>query len=99
MLNGERPSSAPQLRPLSSKQQQFVEDNDWAMDNFDSLLQKYPGEFVVVWKKQILGHGPNWELLLQENATEEHPREELVLVECPDPMIDIPPDWSEDECR
>jgi hypothetical protein len=99
MLNGERPSVTPQLQPLSPKQQQFVDDNDWAMDNFDNLLQKYAGEFVVVWKKQILAHGSDWEQLLQENATEEHPREELVLVECPDPLLEMPSDCSEGECQ
>jgi len=59
------------------------EDLDWAAANFADLEQQYAGEYVVVWQKQVIDHGPSLEELLNRASTAEHPREELAVVEVP----------------
>jgi hypothetical protein len=59
------------------------EDLRWAMEHHQELEQQYPGESIVVWQKQVIAHGPDEEALLQQAASPERPREQLVVVEFP----------------
>jgi hypothetical protein len=81
---------AAQIRPMTKLEQQMDEDNDWALANYSALVEKYPCEYLVVWKKQVIAHGKDPEELLRQAATPDHPKEELVLVAFPDPAAEIP---------
>ncbi len=63
---------------------QAHEDLDWAMAHFTELDEQYHGEYVAVWKKQVIAHSFDLDGLLQESATPEHPREQLAIVEFPE---------------
>jgi hypothetical protein len=77
-------------RPLTSLEQQQDADNAWALKHYDELIQRYPGEYLVVWRKQVVAHGKKPEQLLRESETEQRPKEELVLIAFPDPFAEIP---------
>jgi len=62
---------------------QMKEDFAWAMDNQDDLERQYPGESVVVWRKQVIAHGTDEEQLLRQAANADRPREQLVVIEFP----------------
>jgi hypothetical protein len=96
MSNGEIrvPGSLP--RKLTSQELQRWADNDWALDNYEFITKNYPNEYVIVWRKQIVAHGPDAEQLYRECVTPERPKEELVLVAFPDPCSEIPADSCED---
>jgi hypothetical protein len=79
-----------QIRPLTNVEQQMDEDNDWALANYGELVGRYAGEYLVVWKKQVVAHGADPEALLKSATTPERPKEELVLVAFPDPCAEIP---------
>jgi Family of unknown function (DUF5678) len=59
------------------------EDLDWARAHHDELDQRYHGEYIVIWKQQVLAHGVDLGELLQQAATPEHPVEELVIFDFP----------------
>lgn len=59
------------------------EDLDWAVAHYHELEPQYHGEYIVIWKKQVLAHGVDLGELLQQAATPEHPREELVFFDFP----------------
>jgi hypothetical protein len=71
-----------QIRPMTPLEQQMHEDLRWAMANVD-LEERHAGEYVVVWKKQVVAHGMDLEETLRRAATAERPREELVVVGVP----------------
>lgn len=62
---------------------QMQEDLRWAMEHYDELDQRYHGESIVVWKKQVIAHGNGEAELLREAASDDRPREQLVVVEFP----------------
>lgn len=62
---------------------QMKDDFDWALQHHTELEQQYPGESVVVWHQQVIAHGTNEAELLDQAASVERPREQLVVVEFP----------------
>ena len=59
------------------------EDLQWAMSRGSELEQQYPGEYLIIWQKQVIAHGIDSEELLDTLSSKERPREELVVFECP----------------
>ena len=76
--------------PLTLLEQQMDDDQQWALDNYSGLLQCYPGEYLVVRKKQVLAHGNDPEQLMRQASSQGIPKEELVLIAFPDPLAEIP---------
>lgn len=62
---------------------QMQEDLRWAMEHYDELDQRYHGESIVVWKKQVIAHGNGEDEVLRLAATADRPREQLVVVAFP----------------
>jgi hypothetical protein len=63
---------------------QMKDDLAWAMEHHDELELQYPGESVVVWRKQVIAHGTDdEEKLLRAATSAQRPREQLVVVEFP----------------
>ena len=50
------------------------EDLRWAMEHYNELDQRYHGESIVVWKKQVIAHGNGEAELLQQAASDDRPR-------------------------
>jgi hypothetical protein len=80
----------PPGRPMTSLERQMHEDSAWAMDHYQELDRQYRGQFVVVWKKQVVAHGQDLAELFKHAVGTGCPREELVLVAVPDPFFDLP---------
>jgi hypothetical protein len=89
MLDLSQPNIADQIRPMTEQERQMHEDLHWAMTNSE-LESRYRGQLVVVWHKQVIAHGTDEEALLQEAASPARPRAELVVIEFPDPFVDLP---------
>ena len=69
--------------------QQRFQDLRWATRN--SLIQeRFSGELVVVHRQQVIAHGHDEAALLEQVASDEHPREELVVVEILSAEFDLP---------
>jgi hypothetical protein len=77
---------------MTPLEQQMHEDHSWAWANYSELEQRYPGEYVVVWRKQVIAHGLDLEETLQRATAPERPREELVAVGVLSPFFESPPD-------
>ncbi len=76
--------------PLEPKEFQQLENARWARQDPDVLVQ-YLGEFVVPYKRKIVAHGKDAELVLAEAAQiTGRPVEELPLVGVVDPLLDMP---------
>jgi hypothetical protein len=86
--NSQIQHSPTKARPMTSVELQMYEDLLWARSNPD-FEQKYLGECIVVWKKQVIAHGGNEEEVLQRVKTGDWPFEELVVLEYPD-SFEIP---------
>lgn len=85
LLKSGSPSSS-----MSPLEQQREEDSDWALEHYGELVQRYPGQYLLVWRRQVIDHGPDPGELLRRSATPQRPREELVVVAFPDPFSEIP---------
>ena len=83
MSNREQSKDANRVRPMTPVELQMHDDLRWAMEHHNELERLYPGESVVVWKKQVIAHGTDEEQLLQQAATADRPRDQLVVVEFP----------------
>ena len=79
-----------QGRSMTSSERQRDADSDWALANYDELVQRYPGEYLAVWRKQVIDHGTDPDELLRRATTSGRPQEEVVIVAFPDPFSPIP---------
>jgi hypothetical protein len=75
-------------RPMTPVELQMYEDLLWARSKPD-FEQKYFGECIVVWKKQVIAHGKNEEEVLEQVKAGDWPFEEVVVVDYPD-FFEIP---------
>ncbi len=75
--------SGNQLRPMTPVELQMHEDLEWAMQRYEELDQQYHGEYVLMWKKQVIAHGVELDELLQQADTPEHRRDQLAVMEFP----------------
>jgi hypothetical protein len=80
--------SQSEVRRMTPVELQMYEDLMWARSNPD-FEQKYFGECIVIWKKQVIAHGRNEEEVLQQVKAGEWPFEEVVVVDYPD-SFEIP---------
>jgi hypothetical protein len=78
------------VRPMTPVERQMHQDSTWAMEHYQELDRQYRGQFVVVWKQQVLAHGLDATELFQQATSAGYPRYELVLVAIPDPFVDVP---------
>jgi hypothetical protein len=87
-----RKSSIPEIQeqPLTSLGRQMDEDNQWALTNYQDLVGRYPAEYIVVWRKQVIAHNTDAEEALRAAAAAGGPRDELGLVAFPGPFAEIP---------
>jgi hypothetical protein len=69
------------------------EDLTWACEN-QELQQKYSGQLVIIHRKEVLASGSDESELLNSVASQEHPREELVVVEMLAADFEAPPDMN-----
>ncbi len=69
---------------------QRQEDLDWAMAHSHELSQQYPGDYLVVCRKQVVAHGTDGPRVLQQASAAGSPREELVFVAFPEPFVESP---------
>lgn len=69
---------------------QMRDDSDWAMASYDELDRQYHDEYVLIWKKQVVAHGLDPEPMFAQAVAAGYPRQELVLVALPDPLMEIP---------
>lgn len=69
--------------PLSPAEQQMHDDMQWALAHHDALESQYPGESVVVWRRQVIAHGHDEAALLRQAEAADRPRDQLVVVEFP----------------
>jgi hypothetical protein len=86
-----------QQRDLLSKAEQAVmqqmnEDLDWVAEHEGDLLRQYEGELIVVHKRRIIAHGYDEAALMRSAASDEHPRDELVVVEMLSGNYELLPD-------
>ena len=72
------------------RQQQY-DDLRWAR-RCGNLQKKYAGQLVVIHKREVLAHGYQEGDLLDRAASEEHPRDELVVVEMLPADFELPPE-------
>jgi hypothetical protein len=78
-----------QVRPLTAEQRLQLEDMHWARHDPD-VQNKYIGQFVVPFQRQIVAHGTNLVTVLEEAArlTGRKP-EELPVCGIDDPLQEI----------
>ena len=77
-----------QSRPMTAGERQMYEDLLWAQTNRE-LEEKYLGEIVAVWNKQILAHGKEEAAVREQAMTAGGAEEEIVIVEFPE-FFEIP---------
>ena len=81
---------AVEIHPLTDEERQQEEDCLWATHD-PEILADYVGQFVVPYRRQVVAHGFDIELVLQEAArvTGKRPQE-LPVCGIDDPLVDIP---------
>lgn len=72
-------------------QRQMYEDVRWARGNAE-FQKLYPGQLVVVHRKQFLLAGHGRRELLERAAREGHPLEELIVIAIPTDDFAVPSD-------
>ncbi len=77
-----RPKAAP---PVSASFARRSRDLKWFRENFPSLEERYPDEFVVVWNREVVGHGPTVERVWAAADAAGVPLREGVLEFVPSP--------------
>ena len=45
--------------PIPTTPKEFWDDEDWAYDNYNNLVRKYPNQWVAVVDKQVVAAGKN----------------------------------------
>ena len=68
---------------------QQYDDLRWAR-RCQRLQEKYAGQLVVVHHRTVLAHGLDERDLLDQAASDEHPRDELVVMEILAPEFEVP---------
>lgn len=68
---------------------QQYDDLRWAR-RCQRLQENYAGQLVVVHHRTVLAHGLDEGELLNRAASDEHPRDELVVVEILAPEFEVP---------
>jgi hypothetical protein len=68
---------------------QQYDDLRWARRS-QRLQENYAGQLVVVHHRTVLAHGLDEEVLLNQAVSDEHPRDELVVVEILPPEFEVP---------
>jgi hypothetical protein len=77
-------------RPLSAVESRRHEDPRWALE-VPEVLNRYRGEFVVPYRREVVAHGTDAAAVLAEAARiTGRPVEELALVGVVDPLLDLP---------
>ncbi|MBI3461760.1 MAG: hypothetical protein HY000_01685 [Planctomycetes bacterium] len=81
---------AVEIHRLTAEERAECEDCRWA-ERDPEILAKYVGQFVVPYRRQIVAHGFDIELVLQEavRVTGKKPNE-LPICAIDDPLMDIP---------
>lgn len=72
--------------------QRLNDDLDWVAEHERELLRLYEGELVVVHKREVIAHGADEAELVRRSTSDEHPREELVVVEMLSAGFEVSPD-------
>ena len=79
-----------EVRPITPEERQQAEDARWATHDLE-VLDKYMGQFVVPYRRQIVAHGYDVEAVLEEASRVTGLRpEELPICGIDDPLQDLP---------
>ena len=84
-----QPDGASKLS-LSPSERQMEVDQDWALEHYQELVQRFPGEYLLVRSKQVIAHGKEPAELMREANAQGYVTEELTLIAFPDPLAEIP---------
>ena len=82
--------SAAEVYPLTPEERQQIEDAQWCRHD-PVVLDKYVGQFVVPFRRQIVAHGLDVESVLAEASRVTGLRPEtLPICGIDDPLQDLP---------
>src|SRR5688572_17804014 len=74
------PSRLSLTRPAGTKIPAYMfEDHDWFREHEIEILEKYGEGFCVVYKKQVLGAGPDYDVAIAEAERNLPPGDEIVV--------------------
>jgi Family of unknown function (DUF5678) len=78
------PANAWQEDPAKvARVRQMQEDLTWAEEHYAELDEQYRGEYVGLWRKQVIGHSTDLKELLDQVVRDGFPRNAIAVFGVP----------------